>query len=137
MYALPYEYYEKYKVRRYGAHGTSHQYVSNRCAEIMGKDIKGLKIITCHIGNGASITAIEGGKCVDTSMGFTPLDGFIMGTRSGSLDPSALTYIAENENLSPEELSDLCNKKSGMYGISGVSSDNRDITFFSFCKYST
>lgn len=128
IFGIPYEYYEKYKVRRYGAHGTSHKYVSERCAELMGKDKKDLKIVTCHIGNGASITAVDGGKCVDTSMGFTPLDGFIMGTRSGSVDPSALTYVAEKENISPEEMSDILNKKSGLLGISGVSSDNRDVS---------
>ena len=128
IFGIPYEYYEKYQVRRYGAHGTSHKYVSERCAEIMGKDKKDLKIVTCHIGNGASITAVQGGVCVDTSMGFTPLDGFIMGTRSGSVDPSALTYIANKEHMTPDELSDMCNKKSGLLGISGVSSDNRDVS---------
>ena len=127
MFALPYEYYEKYKIRRYGFHGTSHRYVSSRCAQLMGKDIEYLKIITCHLGNGASIAAINGGKVLDTSMGFTPLDGFIMGTRTGSLDPSVVTFIAEKENKSGKELSDLFNKKSGMLGISGVSSDNRDV----------
>ena len=128
IFGLPYEYYEKYAVRRYGAHGTSHKYVSERCADIMGKDKKDLKIVTCHIGNGASITAVKGGECVDTSMGFTPLDGFIMGTRSGGVDPSALTYIANKENISPDQMSDLLNKKSGLLGISGVSSDNRDVS---------
>ena len=128
MYALPYEYYEKYKIRRYGFHGTSHRYVSSRCAELMGKNIEDLKIITCHLGNGASITAIEGGKVLDTSMGFTPLDGFIMGTRTGSLDPSIVTFLADKENKSGKELSDLFNKKSGMLGISEVSSDNRDVS---------
>ena len=128
MFGLPYEYYEKYQVRRYGAHGTSHRYVSERCAKIMGKDKKDLKIVTCHIGNGASITAVDGGICVDTSMGFTPLDGFIMGTRSGGVDPSALTYIANKENISPDKMSDILNKKSGLLGISGVSSDNRDVS---------
>lgn len=128
IFGIPYEYFEKYQVRRYGAHGTSHKYVSERCAEIMGKDKKDLKIVTCHIGNGASISAVDGGICVDTSMGFTPLDGFIMGTRSGSVDPSALTYIAKKENISPDEMSDLLNKKSGLLGISGISSDNRDVS---------
>lgn len=127
MYALPYEYYEKYGVRKYGAHGTSHHFVSDRAAELMGKDKKDLKIITCHLGNGCSITAVKDGMCVDTSMGFTPLDGFMMGTRSGSLDPSALTYIAEKENLSPADINTICNKKSGVFGISGVSNDNRDV----------
>lgn len=127
MYALPYEYYEKYGVRKYGAHGTSHHFVSDRAAALMGKDKKDLKIITCHLGNGCSITAVKDGFCVDTSMGFTPLDGFMMGTRSGSLDPSALTYIAEKENLSPADINTICNKKSGVFGISGVSNDNRDV----------
>ncbi len=127
MYAVPYEYYEKYQVRKYGFHGTSHRYVSHRCAEIMGKPIEDLKIISCHIGNGSSITAIQGGKVLDTSMGLTPLDGFMMGTRTGTLDPSVVTFIAEKENLSPSELSDLFNKKSGLLGISGVSSDDRDV----------
>ena len=119
MYPIPYEYYEKYGVRRYGAHGTSHRFVSDKSQ---------VKIITCHLGNGCSITAIKDGVCVDTSMGFTPLDGFMMGTRSGTVDPSALTYIAEKENLSPADVNRICNKESGMLGISGVSNDNRDIT---------
>ena len=127
MYALPYEYYEKYQVRKYGAHGTSHRFVSDRVAVLENKDKKDLKIITCHLGNGCSITAVKDGECKDTSMGFTPLDGFMMGTRSGTLDPSALTYIAEKENLSPADINNICNKKSGMLGISGVSNDNRDI----------
>lgn len=127
MYALPYEYYEKYGVRKYGFHGTSHSFVSDRAAELEGKDKKDLKIITCHLGNGCSISAIRDGVCVDTTMGFTPLDGFMMGTRSGTLDPSALTYIAENENLTLKDIDAICNKKSGMLGISGVSNDNRDI----------
>ena len=127
MYPLPYEYYEKYGVRKYGAHGTSHRFVSDRVAAIEGKPKKDLKIITCHLGNGWSIPAIKDGVCVDTSMGFTPLDGFMMGTRSGTIDPSALTYIAEKEHLSPEDVNTICNKKSGMLGISGISNDNRDI----------
>ena len=127
MFAVPYEYYEKYKIRRYGFHGTSHRYVSHRLAVIMGRDLKDMKVITCHIGNGSSITAIKDGKVIDTSMGLTPLDGFMMGTRTGTLDPSVVTFIAEKENLSPAELSDLFNKKSGLLGISGVSSDDRDI----------
>ncbi len=127
MYALPYEFYEKYGVRKYGAHGTSHRFVGDRLIELVNKPEKELKIITCHLGNGCSITANVGGKCVDTSMGFTPLDGFMMGTRSGTLDPSALTYIAAKEKLTPEDANDICNKKSGMLGISGVSNDNRDI----------
>lgn len=128
MYALPYEYYEKYNVRKYGAHGTSHRFVSDRVAAIEGKDKKDIKIITCHLGNGCSITAIKDGVCIDTSMGFTPLDGFMMGTRSGTLDPSALTYIAEKEHLTPADVNRICNKESGMLGISGVSNDNRDIS---------
>ena len=128
MYAVPYEYYEKYGVRRYGFHGTSHRFVSKEMARRMGKDIKDLKLITCHIGNGSSITAIDGGKVIDTTMGLTPLDGFMMGTRSGSLDPSVVTFIEEKENLSPAEMDAVLNKKSGLLGISGVSSDDRDIT---------
>ena len=127
MYPLPYEYYEKYGVRKYGAHGTSHRFVSDRVAALENKPKKDIKIITCHLGNGCSITAVKDGVCADTSMGFTPLDGFMMGTRSGTLDPSALTYIAEKEHLSPEDVNTVCNKKSGMLGISGVSNDNRDI----------
>ncbi len=128
MFNVPYEYYEKYAVRRYGFHGTSHRYVSARCAELMGKDKKDLKMITCHLGNGSSITAVDGGKCIDTSMGLTPLDGFMMGTRTGTLDPSVVTFIMEKEHLSPAEMDQLLNKKSGMLGISGVSSDDRDVT---------
>ena len=127
-YPVPYEYYEKYAVRRYGFHGTSHRYVSNRCAELMGKDMKDLKIITCHLGNGSSITAIKGGKVIDTSMGLTPLDGIMMGTRTGSLDPSVVTFIAEKEGFTPSEMDTLLNKKSGFLGISGVSSDDRAVT---------
>ena len=128
MFAIPYEYYEKYKIRRYGFHGTSHRYVSHRCAELMGKPLEDIKMITCHLGNGSSITAIQDGKVIDTSMGLTPLDGFMMGTRTGTLDPSVVTFIAEKENLTPQQLSDLFNKKSGLLGISGVSSDDRDVT---------
>ena len=127
MYALPYDYYERLAVRKYGAHGTSHHFVSDRVAVLENKDKKDLKIITCHLGNGCSITAIKDGVCVDSSMGFTPLDGFMMGTRSGSLDPSALTYIAEKDNLSAADINTICNKKSGMLGVSGVSNDNRDV----------
>ncbi len=127
MFGLPYEYYEKYGVRKYGAHGTSHDFVSNRLAEVVGKDRKDMKIITCHLGNGCSITAVKDGKCYDTSMGFTPLDGFMMGTRTGTLDPSALTFIAEKENLTPADINRICNKESGMLGVSGVSNDNRDV----------
>lgn len=129
MFSIPYEYYEKYKIRRYGFHGTSHRYVSARCLELMKiKNPEGTKIITCHIGNGSSITAIKDGKVIDTSMGLTPLDGFMMGTRTGTLDPSVVTFIAEKENLNAKELSDLFNKKSGLLGISGISSDDRDVT---------
>ncbi len=127
MYGVPYEYFEKYGIRRYGFHGTSHRFVTQKVAELMNKDPKDLKIISCHLGNGASITAVNGGKSVDTTMGFTPLDGFIMGTRSGSLDPSVVTFIAEHEGVSPKEMSDILNKKSGVLGISGVSNDNRDV----------
>ncbi len=127
MFALPYEYYEKYGVRKYGAHGTSHDFVSKRLATVMGKTREELKIITCHLGNGCSITAVKDGKCFDTSMGFTPLDGFMMGTRTGTLDPSALTFIAEKENLTPADINRICNKESGVLGVSGVSNDNRDV----------
>ncbi len=127
MFPIPYKYYSDYGVRKYGAHGTSHWFVSNRCAEIMGKDKKDIKIITCHLGNGCSISAVNGGECVDTSMGFTPLDGFMMGTRTGTLDPSAVTYIAEKENLSPADINRIFNKESGILGVSGVSNDNRDV----------
>lgn len=127
IYPIPYEYYEKYQVRRYGFHGTSHRYVSGRMAELLGRNIKDLKIITCHLGNGCSITAVEHGKVIDTSMGLTPLDGFAMGTRCGSMDPSVLTYIATKENLTPQDISDICNKKSGLLGVSGLSHDSRDV----------
>lgn len=125
-YAIPYEYFEKYGVRRYGFHGTSHRFVSERCAQLMG-GVENLKIITCHLGNGCSISAVQNGKCVDTSMGFTPLDGFMMGTRCGSLDPSIVTFLAEKENLTPKELDAVFNKKSGLLGVSGVSNDSRDV----------
>ncbi len=128
MFNVPYEYYEKYGVRRYGAHGTSHRYVTARCAELMGKKPEELKIITCHLGNGSSISAVDHGKCVDTSMGLTPLDGFMMGTRTGTLDPSVVTFIMEKEHLSPAEMDQVLNKKSGLLGISGVSSDDRDVS---------
>jgi acetate kinase len=125
---IPYELTQKYKVRRYGAHGTSHRYISMACAEEMGVDLKDIKMITCHLGNGASISAIKDGKVIDTSMGLTPLDGFIMGSRSGSLDPSVVTYLQEKMGWTPKETSDILNKKSGVLGVSGVSSDERDIT---------
>ncbi len=127
MYALPYEYYEKYGVRKYGAHGTSHKYVSDRAAVMEGKDKKDLKIVTCHLGSGCSISAVKDGVCFDTSMGFTPLDGFMMGTRCGTMDPSVLTYIAKKENLSPDDINNICNKKSGTLGISCLTNDNRDL----------
>lgn len=127
MYAVPYEYYEKYGVRRYGFHGTSHKFVSHRVADKMGKNIKDLKIITCHLGNGSSIAAVDHGKVVDTSMGFTPLDGFMMGTRSGGVDPSVVTFIMNKLNLTPDEMDNILNKQSGVNAISGVSSDDRDI----------
>ena len=129
LWGLPYECYEKHGVRRYGFHGTSHRFVSKRCFELLGKpDGKGTRIITCHLGNGSSLAAIRDGKVIDTTMGLTPLDGFLMGTRSGAVDPSAVTFVMEKEGLSPEEMDNLMNKKSGMLGISGVSSDDRDIT---------
>ena len=128
LYGLPYEYYEKYKVRRYGFHGTSHDFVSSRAAEILGKKREDLKIIVCHLGNGASVSAVKNGKCVDTSMGLTPLEGLIMGTRSGDLDPAIISFIADKEGLSADEVIDICNKKSGVLGLSGgLSSDFRDL----------
>ena len=127
MYAIPYDWYETYKVRKYGAHGTSHKYVANRCAEILGKDIKDLNIITAHIGNGASLSAVKGGKCIDTSMGLTPLEGIPMGTRSGNLDPTVLSYISSKLGYSLPELIQILNKKSGYLGISGISNDSRDL----------
>lgn len=127
MYAIPYEYYQKYGIRRYGAHGTSHRFVSARCAELMGKDIKDIKMVTCHLGNGCSISAIKDGVCVDTSMGLTPLDGFMMGTRSGGVDPSLITYLMKKDEITPDEMNTILNKKSGLLGISGVSNDSRDV----------
>ena len=127
MYALPWEYYEKYRVRRYGAHGTSHQYVSGRGAKLCGIDLNHSKIITCHIGNGSSVTAIKDGKCVDTSMGFTPLEGMIMGTRCGIIDANIIPYIMKKEHLTPDQMTEIMNRKSGFLGLSGVSSDARDM----------
>jgi len=127
IYALPYEYYEKYRVRKYGFHGTSHKYITNKAAEMLNKDVNEVNLITCHLGNGSSIAAIENGKSIDTSMGFTPLEGLAMGTRCGDLDPAILPYLMEKENLSPDEINNVINKKSGVLGISGVSSDFRDI----------
>jgi len=127
IYPIPYKYYEKYKVRKYGAHGISHEYVANRVAEIMNKDIKDLKILNCHLGQGASLCAIEGGKCVETSMGLTPLGGIPMGSRSGELDPSIVTYLMKKENLTADEMDTILNKQSGVFGMSGISVDFRDI----------
>ena len=127
MYALPYECYEKYGIRKYGFHGTSHKYVSQKAAELLGKAPEDLKIITCHLGNGSSISAVDGGKCVDTSMGFTPLDGVPMGTRTGAMDPAVVTYLI-NTGMTSKEVDNLMNKQSGVQGISGVSSDFRDLT---------
>ncbi len=127
LYAIPYEYYEKYKIRRYGFHGTSHKFVAQKACRILGMDFNNCKIITCHLGNGASIAAIKNGKSVDTSMGFTPVEGLIMGTRSGDVDPGVLLFLAEKENLSIKQVNDVINKKSGVQGISGLSSDMRDL----------
>lgn len=127
LYAVPYELYEKYHVRRYGFHGTSHRYVSQRVCEFLGRDISTQRIITCHIGNGASVTAVKFGKCVDTSMGLTPLAGVMMGSRSGDIDASAVTYIMEKLGLQPQEMAEYLNKQSGVLGISGVSSDMREV----------
>ena len=127
LYALPYEYYEKYKVRRYGFHGTSHMFVSKRAAEILGKKEDELNLITCHLGNGASVCAIEKGKCIDTSMGLTPLEGLAMGTRCGDMDPAIVTFIMQKEGLSAAEMDNVMNKKSGVMGLSGISSDFRDL----------
>lgn len=128
MYGIPYEYYEKYHVRKYGFHGTSHRYVSaHYINEVKKINPEGTKIVVCHLGNGSSITAVKDGKCYDTSMGFTPLDGIIMGTRSGAIDPSVLLYLAEKEGITPKEMNDILNKKSGFLGISGFSSDARDL----------
>ena len=127
LYGLPYEYYEKYKVRRYGFHGTSHDYVSNRAAQLLGKKREDLKVIVCHLGNGASVSAVDHGKCVDTSMGLTPLEGLIMGTRSGDMDPAICDFICQKEGLTSAEMNTVLNKKSGVLGMSGVSSDFRDV----------
>ncbi|NLY18236.1 MAG: acetate kinase [Clostridiaceae bacterium] len=127
IYALPYEYYQKYKVRKYGFHGTSHKYVSERAAALLGSPYDKLKIVTCHLGNGSSIAAVDCGKTVDTSMGFTPLDGLPMGTRCGTIDPAVVTFLMNKENMSPEQMDTIMNKKSGVLAISGVSSDFRDL----------
>lgn len=127
LYALPYELYDKYKIRRYGFHGTSHKYVAMKAAEVLGKSLEELKLVTCHLGNGASIAAIDGGKSIDTSMGFTPLEGLAMGTRCGDIDPAIVTFIMEKEHISSADANNIMNKKSGVLGISGVSNDFRDI----------
>ena len=127
IYPIEYKYYEKYHIRKYGAHGTSHRYVAMRCAELMGRPLEELKIVTCHLGNGSSISAVKYGKCIDTSMGLTPLAGIMMGTRSGTIDPSVVTAIMQKENLSPAEMENILNKKSGYLGVSGISSANRDL----------
>ncbi len=127
VYPIPYEFYDESRIRKYGFHGTSHRYVAARTAEILNKDIKDLKIITCHLGNGSSITAVDRGTAIDTSMGFTPQDGVVMGTRSGAIDPTVLTYIMKNNGLSADDIDNLINKKSGLFGISGISNDLREI----------
>jgi acetate kinase len=127
MYPIPYEYYDKYAVRKYGAHGTSHRYISERAADLLEEDIHDLKLITCHLGNGCSISAIDHGIAVDTSMGMTPLDGLMMGTRCGSIDPAIVTYLMDKEGLTPKEMDDILNKKSGLLGVSGISNDLRSI----------
>ena len=127
MYALPYEWYEKYGIRKYGFHGTSHRYVSGEAAKYVGKPIEDLKIITCHIGSGSSITAIDGGVAVDTSMGFTPQDGLPMGTRCGAIDPSLVTYVMKQSGMTADEIDTAMTKKSGLLGVSGVSNDGRDV----------
>ena len=128
LYAIPYEYYEKYGIRKYGFHGTSHRYVSARCAELFGKPAEELKIVTCHLGNGSSVAAVKNGKCFDTSMGLTPLDGLVMGTRSGSIDPAVVGVIAERTGASASEVVDILNKKSGLLAVSGISGDYRDVS---------
>lgn len=128
MYPLPYELYEKYAIRKYGAHGTSHRYISERAAVVLDEPLEDLKLITCHLGNGSSITAVDGGKAVDTSMGFTPQEGVLMGTRSGSIDPTILTYLMNTEGMTPAQAEDMLNKKSGFLGVSGLSNDSRNVS---------
>ena len=128
MYPLPYELCRAHRIRKYGAHGTSHRYIAHRCAALLGRPIDDLKIVTCHLGNGCSISAVDHGIAVDTSMGFTPLDGLMMGTRCGSIDPAIIPFLIENENLSAAEVNDIMNKKSGLLGVSGISNDVRDVT---------
>jgi len=127
IYALPYEYYDKYSVRRYGFHGTSHGYVAKRAAKMMGQDLSELKIVTCHLGNGASVAAVKNGKSVDTSMGLTPLEGLVMGTRCGDIDPAIIPFLLEKEDMTASEIDNILNKESGLLGVSGVSSDSRDV----------
>ena len=127
MYPIPYELYEKYSIRKYGAHGTSHRYIAERAADLLQEDLQDLKLITCHLGNGCSISAVDHGIAVDTSMGLTPLDGLMMGTRCGSIDPAIVTYIMQKEGLSPDEMNDLLNKRSGLFGVSGISNDLRNV----------
>jgi len=128
IYALPYEYYQKYGIRRYGFHGTSHKFVSRRAAELMDKNLEELKIITCHLGNGASVAAVDRGRSVDTSMGLTPLEGLVMGTRCGDIDPAIVPFLQKKEGLEPEEVDSIMNKESGLLGISGISNDSRDVS---------
>lgn len=127
LYAIPYEYYEKYAIKRYGAHGTSHKYITKQAAKVLGKNKEDINIISCHLGNGSSIAAIKNGKCVDTSMGLTPLEGLVMGTRSGDLDPAVLEFVMKKENLNIDEMMTVLNKKSGLFGISGITGDIRDL----------
>src|SRR5699024_7804528 len=127
LYGVDYKYYEKESIRKYGFHGTSHNFITNKTAEVLGKDVKDLNMISAHLGNGSSICAVKNGESYDTSMGLTPLEGLVMGTRSGDMDPSAVTYIMRKENLSPEEMENVLNKESGVLGVSGVSSDFRDL----------
>ncbi len=127
LYAIPYEFYEKYGIKRYGAHGTSHKFITKEAAKVLGKDINDVNIISCHLGNGASIAAVKNGKCVDTTMGLTPLEGLVMGTRSGDLDPAVLEFVMKKENLSIDEMMTVLNKKSGLLGISGITGDIRDL----------
>ena len=127
MYAIPYEYYEKHDIRRYGFHGTSHKYVAKKAAELMDKEQKDVKVITCHLGNGASVAAVDGGESVDTSMGLTPLEGLVMGTRCGDIDPAIIPFLMKKEDLDADEVDNILNKKSGLLGVSGVSNDSRDI----------
>ena len=127
LYAIPYEYYEKYAIKRYGAHGTSHKFITKEAAKVLGKNREDINIISCHLGNGSSIAAVKNGKCVETSMGLTPLEGLIMGTRSGDLDPSVVTYLMSKENMNPAQIDEILNKRSGLLALSGISSDNRDV----------